>query len=152
MSFQKPCKVWPLKNHVRYCKMGKWPPKSAVRYANTQNQLSPLWAPSDFGHLKSQQTQRNLQLLFYDCHHSRLIWILGLKNAIRMPLYFWHCTHYGLPAIFFAKIVFLLRMWGRERGQPNGYMESGSEPGYTRPSHEDGTFTQGRLPQIIYNI
>ena len=42
---------------------------------------------------------------------------------------------------FFAKIDFQFGLWRGERGQPTGYMESGSEPGYTRPSHEDGTFT-----------
>ena len=35
-----------------------------------------------------------------DCHHYGLPAIWGLKNAIRMPLFFWHCTHYGLPAIW----------------------------------------------------
>ena len=53
----------------------------------------------------------------------------------------------GSQRFFFAKINFPFDLWrgGRSersgRSERNGYMESGSEPGYTRPSHEDGTFT-----------
>ena len=45
--------------------MEKWPPKSAVRYAKTQNRLSPLWAPSDLGSLK-----RNTYATFFLTLHS----------------------------------------------------------------------------------
>ena len=34
----------------------------------------------------------------------------------------------------------------------NGYMDAGSEPTSLRPSQEDGTFTQGKLPQITIFI
>ena len=34
----------------------------------------------------------------------------------------------------------------------NGYMDAGSEPTSLRPSQEDGTFTQGKLPQITITI
>ena len=53
----------------------------------------------------------------------------------------------GSQRFFLAKIVFPFDLWrgGRSGASGpsglNGYKDSGSEPGYTRPSHEDGTFT-----------
>ena len=68
----------PSKSAVRYAKSPNRPSKSAVRYAKTQNRLSPLWAPSDV----DAQKRNTYATLFFDC------------------------THYGLPATFFAKIDF----------------------------------------------
>ena len=54
-----------------------------------------------------------------------------------------------------SRIDFPLVIWGSgrgERGRPNGYMESGSEPGYTRPSHEDGTFTAANSLKLYSSL
>ena len=40
------------KSAIRYAKVLFRGCKSAIRYAKTQNDLSPLWAPSDLGSLK----------------------------------------------------------------------------------------------------
>ena len=118
----------PLKNHVRYAKMRKWPLKSAVRYAKTQNRLSPLSS-----HMTFDAPKCNTYATF-----------------------FWRLHSLWAPSdLFFAQIDFPFDLWCSgpcgPRG-PIGYMESRSEPGYTRPSHEDGTFTTGKLPQTIYSI
>ena len=117
---------WIFKNHLRYAKMGKWPPKSSVRYAKTQNDLSPLWAPSDLGFQK-----RNTYATCFLTLHS--LW--------------------APSDLFLAEINFPFDLWRGERSERNGYMDWGSEPGYTRPSHEDGTFTAANsLKQLVYII
>ena len=78
------------------------------------------------------------------CHHHGLPAMWGLKNAIHMLLFFDIALTMGSQRFFLAKIVFPFDLWrgeASELSERNGYMESGSEPGYTRPSHEDGTFT-----------
>ena len=56
----------PLKNHIRYCKMGKWNSKSAVRYAKTQIDLSPLSTHMDLGSLKPAKV-----CIFFETLRSR---------------------------------------------------------------------------------
>ena len=56
----------PLKNHIRYCKMRKWNSKSAVRYAKTQIDLSPLSTPSDLGSLNPSKV-----CIFFETLRSR---------------------------------------------------------------------------------
>ena len=56
----------PLKNHIRYCKMRKWNSKSAVRYAKTQIDLSPLSTHMDLGSLKPAKV-----CIFFETLRSR---------------------------------------------------------------------------------
>ena len=63
---------------------------------------------------------------------------------------------WALMVFFSPRSALQMHLSGSERSEPsgaNGYMDPGSEPGYTRPSHEDGTFTTAnslKLDIIIF--
>ena len=70
----------PLKNHIRYCKMGKWNSKSAVRYAKTQIDLSPLSTHMDLGSLKPAKV-----CIFFETLHS--LWAPSDFASTTKPLF-----------------------------------------------------------------
>ena len=109
--------------------MGRLPPKSVVRYAKTQNRLSPLWAPSDLGSQK-----RNTYATFFLTLHS--LWAPSDFFFAQVP----HVEVYRLRRHTLALPLSRWRsvVWGRDGTS------------LSRLSHDDGTFTKGKLPQIIY--
>ena len=125
----------PLKNHIRYCKMGKWNSKSAVRYAKTQIDLSPLSTHMDLGSLKPAKV-----CIFFETLRSRSTpsdsasTTKPLFHRIRRAMDTRRAASCSVPRRPKASQIVV-------QGWDGTYLP--------RPSHDDGKFTQGKLPQII---